>query len=316
MCISVLTNTNVMFYNRTKCNEMLMDDYGTTMTEEIFQKIDNMEWTLDYFTGLVSNIYEDVDYLAGRSEGDFYGFHSSPFTPIDNWQFASDIHMVVQDETDLLKLVYNTEKTAILVDKLTDLYWKQNGSYCPAVSDNEQLTAEEIDNNVKKQFASGKALFTPNVLSTCLSTFREMEDNYTILPYPMWDEAQDKYLTGSMDHYSVLTVPKTCGDVDMVSYITEVMNYKSREILFPIYYEETFQKQFSRDPESVEMLDIIMEGRWFDLGTMLHESLDAMAMRVRTLVQTQTSFQAGYTSDSNAKRALKGIVKKFQKNNT
>ena len=55
-------------------------------------------------------------------------------------------------------------------------------------------------------FKDGNALFTTTYLEDAFSTFRVMNDDYSILPYPKWDESQEKYMTGAMDNYSVLGI--------------------------------------------------------------------------------------------------------------
>ena len=67
-----------------------------------------------------------------------------------------------------------------MVDKLISLYWESNGSY--------------VDNDVcDKMFIEGRALFRPSVFQSCMYMYANMEDNYLVLPYPLWDDDQEKY---------------------------------------------------------------------------------------------------------------------------
>jgi hypothetical protein len=80
----------------------------------------------------------------------------------------------------------------------------------------------------------------------------------------------------------------------MVSYITEVLNYESRRTLYPVYYEQSLQQQYARDPESIEMIDIIMDGRTFDLGTIFTSSMNGISMMIRSTVASKTNDFAQY----------------------
>lgn len=304
MCITILARTYGLYYNRTKGDALFVDDGKTTITEEVLEKIENMEWTLDYFTELVSGVYSDIDYEVGPSAGDFYGYTSDALCSLDNWQFAFDIPMLAKSEKKTLECVFDTEKTSEMVDKLASLYRENQGSYI-------------TDTAAVGTFSAGKALFYNGTMLECILTFKNMEDNYLILPEPLWDESQEKYMTGAQDTYSVISVPITCKNTDMVSYITEVLNYESRNRVFPVYYEETLQKQYARDPITIEMLDIIMEGRNFDLGTMFNREMDCLPLTIRHCVgHYKESFKTVWDGRSfGVTEGVKFVVGKYKLNN-
>ena len=279
MSITTLLNTYGMFYNRTEGDKIKMDD-GSTMTEAVFAAVKNEDWTFDYFNSIVSDVYDDIDDTPGKSEDDFYGFTAEALTNLDIWQFAFDIPMIVHDETEGLKSVFNTEKTSIAVDMLNELYWENNGS--------------NIVNTCTRKFVAGNALFLTTWFQNCFSTLKDMEEHYSIVPYPLFDENQEKYMAGAMDNYNCITIPFTCTELEMVSYITEVLNYESRRTLYPVYYEESLQKQYARDPETIEMIDIIMDGRTFDLGTIFTSSMNGISMMIRSAVASKTNDFAQY----------------------
>jgi hypothetical protein len=269
MSITTLLNTYAMFYNRSE-GDRILDDDGVSLTTKVFEAIRNKEWTMDYFMSTVSVIYIDKDDVNGPSPSDFYGFSAEALTNLDIWQFAFDIPMLVQDDEYGIVSVFNTEKTAKMVDMLNDLYWENNGSY--------------ISGSCTNAFVQGDVVFHTTWLENCFNVLPGMDENYTILPYPMFDENQTKYLSGVMDNYNVLSVPYTCSNLDMVSAITEAMNYQSKQKLYPVYYEQSLQNQYSRDPETIEMLDIVMEGRTFDIGTIFSPFLGYMGSMIRTVV--------------------------------
>ena len=251
MCLSTLKLTYGLFYNRTRG-----EDYGLNVS--LYDTVLSGNWVLDDFLSAVSEVYEDTNGDTIRDSEDFYGFTGECATNLDIYSFAFDIPIMRRNEEGKPELVFNTEKAVSAAEKISRLYWEMNGSYIP-----------ESDSGLPVvMFKDGHALFTTTFLANAFASYREMENDYSILPYPKWDENQEKYMTGAMDNYSVLGIPITVTDPEMVSIITESLNVESYRTLFPVYYEQALQNKYSRDPESIEMINMLMEGRNFDFSTL------------------------------------------------
>ncbi len=298
MCVSTLKLTYGVFYNRTRGA-----DYD--LNESIYDTIRDGKWTIDKFIEITRDIYTDVNGDGTRDGGDFYGFTAEKATNLDVYTFAFDIPMVQTDADGMPQLVINTPKTIEAVEKVNRLYWDGVGSYIP------DDYMEPIH-----MFRNGNALFTTTYLSNAFSTFRDMTDDYSILPYPKWDEAQEKYMTGAMDNYSVLGIPVTVSDVEMASLITESLNIESYKTLFPTYYEQALQSKYARDAESIEMIDILMAGRNFDFCTLFSSTISGIPFMVRELVANKsTAFASKYTSaEKGALKAIEKIVQAYEDN--
>ncbi|MCL2816313.1 MAG: hypothetical protein FWD23_17100, partial [Oscillospiraceae bacterium] len=64
----------------------------------------------------------------------------------------------------------------------------------------------------------------------------------------------------------LMGIPITVQDTEKVGAITEALSYYARKYVVPAYYDINLKTKFSRDDESSEMLDIVMDGRIFDFG--------------------------------------------------
>ena len=298
MCVSTLKLTYGVFYNRTKGA-----DYD--LNETIYDTIREGKWTIDKFIEITRDVYVDINGDGTRDGGDFYGFTAEKATNLDVYTFAFDIPIVEADESGIPQLVFNTTKTIEAVEKINKLYWDGSGSYIPD-DYMEPVT----------MFRSGNALFTTTYLSQAFSTLRDMTDEYSILPYPKWDEAQEKYMTGAMDNYSVLGIPVTVSDLEMASLITEALNIESYKTLFPTYYEQALQDKYARDAESIEMIDLLMAGRNFDFCTLFSSTIPGMPWMFRELVANKsTAFASKYSaSEKNALKAIEKIVQAYEDN--
>ena len=296
MCVSTLKLTYGIFYNRTRGA-----DYD--LNESIYDIIREGKWTIDKFIEITRDVYIDVNGDGVRDNGDFYGFTAEKATNLDIYTFAFDIPIIEADDSGVPQLVFNTPKTIEAVEKINKLYWDGTGSYIP----------EDYSEPVQ-MFRSGNALFTTTYLTQAFSSFRDMTDEYSILPYPKWDEAQEKYMTGAMDNYSVLGIPVTVSDLEMASLITESLNIESYKTLFPTYYEQALQNKYARDAESIEMIDILMAGRNFDFCTLFSSSIPGMPWLFRELVASKsTSFASKYkASEKGAQKGLEKVIKAYE----
>ena len=95
---------------------------------------------------------------------------------------------------------------------------------------------------------------------------RVMEDDYSILPMPKWDEAQEEYITMADGNHNALAIPVTVQNLEAVGTITEALSAESYKIVFPAYYDVALKVKGTRDPESIKMLDRIVESSAFDFG--------------------------------------------------
>ena len=298
MCVSTLKLTYGVFYNRTRGA-----DYD--LNETIYDTIREGKWTIDKFIEMTRDVYVDVNGDGERNNTDFYGFTAEKATNLDVYTFAFDIPLVKNNEDGVPELAINTPKTIEAVEKVNKLYWDGVGSYIP------EDYMEPIH-----MFRNGNALFTTTYLTNAFSTFRDMTDDYSILPYPKWDEAQEKYMTGAMDNYSVLGVPVTVSDLEMVSIISESLNIESYKTLFPTYYEQALQSKYARDAESIEMIDILMAGRNFDFCTLFSSTIIGIPFMVRELVAGKsTAFASKYKSlEKGAQKGLEKVLKAYEEN--
>ena len=115
-------------------------------------------------------------------------------------------------------------------------------------------------------FNEGRVLFVTFAL-TDISGLRESEYGFGILPYPMYDEAQNEYnnliSTGLVPTASI---PYNNKELERTGATLEAMAYYSVDTLTAAYYDSALKSRYVRDEESGEMLDIIFATRVYDLG--------------------------------------------------
>ncbi len=114
-------------------------------------------------------------------------------------------------------------------------------------------------------FYEGRALFMIASLYRSIR-FREMDTDFGILPMPKLDVNQTEYYTWSTYNINVVSIPYTCTDPERTSAIMEALFEESSYGLQPSFTVNALMYQTTRDDESIEMLELIMDSTFYDIG--------------------------------------------------
>ena len=164
-------------------------------------------------------------------------------------------------------------------------------------------------------FRDGRALFFPTYLSTATS-LRDMVDDYGVLPNPKYDEKQAEYLGFVNGSASVACVLSSLSDENLAvaGYMLEALASSSCSMVTDTLYEKVAKSKNARDPESAEMVDIIIRHKVFDFGYSHFSGGDYPCFNI-----AQTALQANKTSivkdittsERKTKTELKKILKAY-----
>ena len=105
-------------------------------------------------------------------------------------------------------------------------------------------------------FMNGQGLFLTESIGKA-HIMREMRDDFGILPYPKYDEAQESYQTYICDGNTTgFSIPITA-DAEKSGMILNALNALGMSDVRPEYYDRALKGKAARDNDSVAMLDII-----------------------------------------------------------
>jgi hypothetical protein len=96
---------------------------------------------------------------------------------------------------------------------------------------------------------AGHALFINNLFQETES-YRDLEFDFGIIPYPKWDTNQAAYYTMADGAHDLQAVPQTVGDTEMTSIIIEALNAESYKKVIPAYYETELKIKGARGDET------------------------------------------------------------------
>ncbi|MHB1154918.1 MAG: hypothetical protein ACYCWE_15260 [Eubacteriales bacterium] len=255
LCVTAMLYTYGMFFNID-----LGANYNI-QAEDIYSDVFKGKWTLDSLMNLTKDIYQDANGDGRRDLSDIYGYSGYHDETADMWQIAFDNPITKKDDDGLPYPALMTEKLVSALEKIITLTYDQTGSF----KGTEWNGEADLFNN-------GTVVFVPAYFKQAFDKFRFMDAAYTILPYPKWDETQSGYYTGAMDEYTVLMIPFNAPDLEMISIITEALTVESYRTVTPAFYDIALKGKYAVDSETAEMIDIIMDGRRFDMAFMFGTS--------------------------------------------
>ena len=97
---------------------------------------------------------------------------------------------------------------------------------------------------------------------------RNMEDEYGLLPFPKYDEKQDRYYSYVSQWNSTLGVPSTVENPDCAVNILNAMGYNSSE-LTDVYVNTIISEKASRDEGSKQSALLALESKFYDIDRMM-----------------------------------------------
>ena len=254
MTHSLLDYTYCIFFNK-----QVAQNYGI---EDLYKIVNDGKWTLAYLHETVKDMYIDLDNDGRKSIGDFYGFVTNTQTAANVFLWGFDQAVAAHNSDGLPELVVNTPKTVNIIEKLYELYFETQGVLGTIYGEGDVgwwAVPPEI-------FAEDRTLFATGHFSHAITNYRGMDTPFGIIPYPKWDEAQDKYYTIVDGHGPLLGIPRTVRDIDFVTVMAEALSAEGYKQVTPAYYEVALKIKFVRDAESVMMLDKIMDGLRYDFA--------------------------------------------------
>jgi len=235
-------------YERLHCmviNNRLAANYNVTIP---FDDVDNGTWTYDKLLSYRGIATTDTD-------GD---------GTIDQWTYGGDqralpvialisanYKIIDKDDDDKLRLnVYtNTEPFVNILYKVHEAFYTGD-LHC-------------VENRTK--FEEGNEMIAFAVFKFIDLNYRDMDEDFSVLPVPKYDETQQEYRCRSYDS-GFTCIPTTAVDTDKCGAVLECLNSYGYRYLVPAYVETMMQDRLTRDPRSAANIKLIYESRTIELG--------------------------------------------------
>ena len=262
----------VTYINSSKWNEFYPE-------QNIYDMVRDGKWTIDKMYEYANGAYVDENGDGTVDADDFFGNVIPCEDPMDGMAAAANVKWSEKDADGNIVLTLNSEHTITFYEKLYNLMYNGQGTWIATSDDNK---------TAMNMFAASKALMAVNKMYQAEVFFRDMSDNYAILPPPMLDENQEFYNSCIHDSCTIFCVPITVADTAAVSAVLEALAAESARLVSPAYYEQALKVKYTRDSDAGDMIDLIYSHISTDFAFLYSSSLSNMAHIFRSNISSKT----------------------------
>lgn len=260
----------------TYVNQRILNEY--LPGEDLYTYVDEGTWTIDRMNMLTEGIYDDLNANGKADIEDQYGFMISVEDPIDAMAVGAGISYTVYNENGVPSIFLDEERMVSFYEKILSLFVKNANAFrCPGDDNKTYMTT----------WSRGNVLFGINKLYMTEYYFREMEDDYLILPLPKLDENQDEYRTATHDGVAIYGIPATAERTDDTEMMLEAMAADSKKLVTSRYLDGALKNKYSRDPETARMIDLILSNTYSDFAMQYHRSIGMISHFFRTMLNIE-----------------------------
>ena len=286
---------SAMYFNKN----LYTDLWGEP--DNMYTEVLDGKWTIDRLKAMTEEAYADLNGDGVANDGDRWGLVTNNFNNIDAFTFGMGVVLTERDENNLPYLVVDTEHNFDAYARTWELVKQTTGA----------LLDQQIVNNLAK-FREGNALFLPGFLYTS-ENLREMTDDYGIIPFPKYDEAQAEYISCVHDIATLMCLPTTCAKVELACAALETMAYISYNEVTPLYYESALKVKYSRDQQSSQIIDMLHDASMTDLAYVYAGATNGvgMIMRNQVIIGNQNIASAYARSKEASTKALETLIENF-----
>ena len=247
-------------YSTRHCYVFNKDMYAElNITDNLYQVVNDGKWTVDKLYELGALAVMDID---GNNEfsakADQFGISGTITRHYSALLAGANVRYVDRDSDGALYYTIPvTEYAFSVIQKLVELNLSNN-IYNSGTND--------IGGGDESIFRSGRTLFTAAYINEA-GKLRDMDYDIGIIPPPKFTENQERYYSlvegGAL---SVMPVTLNADRYDNVGILLDGFAYFSHRDVIPVYIDIIVKSKFTRDEESVDMLNIIFTSATYDLG--------------------------------------------------
>ena len=257
--LGIYDMTNALMFNKN-----MLADFGM---EDPYKLVDDGRWVFDTMGAMAIAATSDTDGDGKMAVGDLWGYCGRANSMINDVIAGCRQRTVEFNADGIPELTAGSNERIISIfDKAIDLFW-DGGVWYPKTSTANNYYVEF------PFFENDQALFADRSFYS-MSQLRAMESDFGILPFPKYDEAQEGYGTMTEAGSRTTVVPVTIKDEEVVGAVLEALNFYSWRDVVPVYLDVAMKEKYSRDAETGQMVDLVLDSMFYDLGvTMLCETV-------------------------------------------
>ena len=287
---------NMMGYTRVGtlvCNKDLFDSYDLEMPYDLVRE---GKWTLDKmreYMAQVVNLNGDSSFKdSEKTENAVYGYGAQHEGDVFSMMAASGEALVVFDDNGLPQMREDLTKLEKAYSKLADVFATDGFSMMKNGNENSG------DGSAADLFSDGRLLFRNVSLGVCADAFRDLEFECGLLPNPKISEEQEKYYSAISEYTLSLVVPMTAPDPEMTGNIVNYMSFVGKTEIIPELQVALCYKGL-RDEDSIDMMNIILDSIYVDLGYVQSWSSDLTKLLANQIMKNELKLTSSVEKQTN-----------------
>ena len=294
-------------------NKQIVEDYNVTKDMDgktFYELVNEGKWTIDKFLQAVQLISTDVDGNGTIDKTDVYGLIDGDASG-SSFGYSCGITLTTTADDGSYLVSYYNDNNYALATKIHDVLSNKKfvKDYVNDLGANADVPdGMEIHEYYRSFFSNGHALFSTGT-AQITGEFRDMEDEYGVIPFPKLDENQQNYISTIDSNAALFAIPATynkaatTAGADRTGAILEYMSYKSNQVVLPAYYETLLKGQRLNSEDDQVMLDIVRENIHYVFAAMMGDSLTDIKTNYEAMCSSPSSAASTFRAKSKVMQA-------------
>ncbi len=287
-------------------NKVMLDEYKF---DDMYEVVRSGKWTIDKMYEMSKLVAADVNSDGKFNSEDRYG--TTYIVDVTEGLInSSDVKLAVSKDGKIEKS-YKSQTAVDKMQHIFDILSDESVTFNvhARASDAKETNRLETGMFIERQtlFSLAGIYYAPQ--------FRDMKDDFGIIPLPKYDEAQEDYISPLLANvFPITVIPRSNDNLDWTGIILEEMSYRGYTELLPALYDTVLTGKCVRDDDSVEMLDIIFSNTSYDIGMIF--DFGGVRTEIRNILHTLNgNFSSTFASiDSKVDANIDELIKAVDEN--
>jgi len=293
------------FYHYTSAllvNKTILREYNLP---DLYEVVIDGKWHLDYMSQLVKNIYRDIDGNGVADENDQYGllfqFHTITTSVMD----TCDAHLIKFSPDGYPRLDPDYEKLVSITEKLYELAYNNPGVI-------HDIWRHEVV-NLDGMFLDDRGLLYPWALGGGTTTEYRKFEELGLIPFPKYDEKQEKYYSSALTSASLMCVPIDCKKPEITGAFMEAAASDGYFNIIPLFFDTVMKVKVARDAPTEKMIDIIRDGAVISFEKMYNLAISEVNYAILYVIGGNSTNLASWyeMNESKIETALDILIKQM-----
>ena len=239
-----------------------------------YELMERNEWTITKMMEMCKDAYadtENIDDKVGVSSGDRLGLYSFYY---DVPALLHGCGVSIIEKNQVGKLVVSSAFKGVRSQDIID-YLSANIHQSSYIADEYRV---EHDSNLTRCFTGGRSLFTVAQSGASIKMFSGVDFTVGCVPCPKYDSDQTTYYGAVRQPITMYGIMKNTPENRflMDTAVLEALASTCYRTTTPVIFETTMKAAKSTSPKMMEMLNLIRDTAYFDIGRVFGASLNGI----------------------------------------